>query len=251
MNFLKIKDTNKFELDSIERTIAHGDIIRSKIFLKSIYTEWYQKIKLLSNYNDKDIFLELGSGSGFIKQIMPNIITSDVFSIPGVDKIIYANSIPFNVDSINSIIMVDVLHHLSDVRAFFYEANRTLKHGGLIVMSEPWNSVWGKFIYSNFHHEPFQTQSNWEINDSRPLSAANGALPWIIFERDRLIFESEFPNFSIEKIEFHTPFRYLLSGGVSMKQIVPNFSFSLFTKVDNIFASKYFSMFAYIVIRKK
>ncbi len=250
MSFLKIKDTNKFELDSIERTIAHGNVIQNKIFLKSLYTEWYLKIKTLSNYNSSGTFLELGSGSGFIKEVMPNIITSDVFCVPGVDKIIYANSIPFEENSIDSIVMVDVLHHLNDVRSFFNEANRTLKHGGLIVMSEPWNSIWSKFIYKNFHHEPFEPRSNWEISDIRPLSAANGALPWIIFKRDRLKFESEFSNFVIEKIELHTPFRYLLSGGVSIKQMVPNFSFNFFTKVDKICASKLFSMFAYIVIRK-
>ena len=251
MSFLKIKDINKFELDSIERTIAHGNVIQNKKFLKSIYTEWYKKTKILACYDSTGKFLELGSGSGFIKEEMPNVITSDVFCIPRVDRVIFANSLPFNNNSIDSIIMVDVLHHLYDVRSFFLEADRSLKHGGRIVMSEPWNSIWSKFIYRNFHHEPFETHSNWEVNDVRPLSSANGALPWIIFERDKLIFESEFPNLSIEKIEFHTPFRYLLSGGVSIKQMVPNFSFSFFSKIDNICASKLFSMFAYIVIRKK
>lgn len=251
MNFLKLKETDNFELDSIERTIEHGKIIQNKRFLKLIYTEWYHKIKFLAKYNSTGKFIELGSGAGFIKEIMPNVITSDVLLIPGVDKVIFANSIPFKDNSLDSIILIDVLHHLNDVRSFFREANRTLKTGGLIVMSEPWNSSWGKFIYQNFHHEPFVPNSNWEIDEARPLSAANGALPWIIFERDRLIFESEFPNFSIDKIELHTPFRYLLSGGVSMKQIVPDISFSFFSKIDKLFASKLFSMFAYIVISKK
>lgn len=251
MSFLKLNDTKHFELDSIERTIAHGKVIQNKRFLKLIYTEWYNKIKLLSKYNSTGKFVELGSGAGFIKDVMPNIITSDVLCIPKVDKVIFANSIPFKDNSLDSLILIDVLHHLHNVRSFFHEANRTLKKDGLIVMSEPWNSLWSRFIYQNFHHEPFEPNGSWEIDGERPLSAANGALAWIIFERDRLKFESEFPNLSIELIKLHTPLRYLLSGGVSMKQLVPNFSFSFFTKIDEAFASKLFSMFAYIVIRKK
>jgi hypothetical protein len=38
---------------------------------------------------------------------------------------------------------------------------------------------------------------------------ANDALPWIIFARDRLKFEQEFPDWRIETIKPIMPFRYL------------------------------------------
>ena len=250
MNFLKIKEIDKFELDSVNRTISHGKIIQEKKILKLLYQDWYINLMNFANYNNNGVFLELGSGGGFIKDFMPNIITSDVFEVPGVDKVIFAENIPFNNESIDSILMIDVFHHIPNVRLFLNEANRVLKPGGTIVMSEPWNSTWGKFIYQNFHHEPFLPEAEWELKGNGPLSSANGALPWILFKRDRIKFENEYPKFKIEKIIYHTPFRYLLSGGVSFRQIIPSFTFKVLSKIEKMISSEKLSMFAFIVIRK-
>ena len=57
------------------------------------------------------------------------------------------------------------------------------------------------------------------------MSAANDALPWIIFFRDRARFELEFPELEIIRTEPHTVLLYLLSGGVSMRSLVPGFAF--------------------------
>lgn len=251
MRFLKIKSVNQFELDSQERTIAHGKIIRNKKFLKQLYLEWYTNLKNLSSFKDDGNYLEIGSGSGFFKEVIPNLITSDVMLFPGVDKIVYANNIPFADNSLDAIFMVDVFHHIPDVEIFLKEVNRVLKQKGCLIMSEPWYSPWSKFIYQNFHHEPFDIHANWKLEFDGPLSSANGALPWIVFCRDRLKFETKFPNLKIEQIIYHTPVRYLLSGGVSLKQLVPNFLFRSITHLERIAASKRFSMFANIVIVKQ
>jgi hypothetical protein len=86
-----------------------------------------------------------------------------------------------------------------------------------------------------------------------PLSGANGALPWIFFERDANVFNIRFPELKIAQISYHTPLRYLLSGGVTFKSFVPGFSFGFFTLVDRMLSgiSKSFSMFVTIVIAKK
>ena len=55
-----------------------------------------------------------------------------------------------------------------------------------------WVTRWSRWIYGRFHHEPFDPQrADWEFPLSGPLSGANGALPWIIFQRDREQFERE------------------------------------------------------------
>lgn len=119
-------------------------------------------------------------------------------------------------------------------------------------MIEPANSLWGRFIFLHFHHEPFNVKGNWQIPDSGPLSGANGSLPWIVFIRDKAIFESKFPNLEIEQITFHTPLRYLLSGGVSYPQFVPNVSFKSFRWLDRflVSVSKEISMFMTIKVKK-
>jgi len=89
-------------------------------------------------------------------------------------------------------------------------------------------------IYSRFHHEPFDPAAKeWEFPSSGPLSGANGALPWIVFQRDRVQFEREFPNWKIEQIELQMPFRYLASGGVSMRALSPERTFNLWTRIES------------------
>ena len=120
-------------------------------------------------------------------------------------------------------------------------------------MIEPANSFWGRFIYKNFHHEPFNITGDWKIAEEGPLSGANGALPWIVFERDRTKFESLFPQLNILEISYHTPLRYLISGGVSYKQLAPDFMYGFFSLLDKTSSKTFnqFSMFVTIKIRKE
>ena len=238
------------DLDSPARTILHGEIIRKKKFLKSIYVEWYNRLSLNSNYSSSGRFIEIGSGAGFIKDILPRVSTSDIIKLPTSDYTFDCTSIPFANDILDGIFLIDVFHHVPDVANFLKEVERTLKPGGILAMSEPWNSAWGRFIYKNFHHEPFDVNGDWSIPEKGPLSGANGALPWIVFERDIELFHQKFPRLKLRKIEYHTPIRYLLSGGVSYKQFVPDFLYNAVSAFDKTFASKHFNMFAYITIEK-
>ena len=79
------------------------------------------------------------------------------------------------------------------------------------------------------------------------------AMPWIIFERDRRIFEREFAEFHIQTIEPMMPFRYLLSGGVSMRQLMPAWTYSFWRYMERFFRPCMSSsaMFAKIVLVRK
>jgi SAM-dependent methyltransferase len=240
------------DLDSPERTLFHRNIIRKKLFLRKLYEEWYsifqQQMKLLPEGK----VVELGSGGGFLKDLEPKVICSDVLDLPTNDITFSALYMPFADEEISALFMIDTFHHIPDAEQFLKEAERVLKKGGAITMIEPANSIWGRFIYKNFHHEPFEPEAGWSIPASGPLSGANGALPWIVFERDKHLFKSRFPGFSIEKIRYHTPFRYLFSGGVSFKQLVPDFTYGIFSFLDNFLSSvsSQFSMFVTIKIKK-
>ncbi|MDP2654375.1 MAG: class I SAM-dependent methyltransferase [Candidatus Omnitrophota bacterium] len=167
--------------------------------------------------------MELGSGGGFIKDIIPGIVTSDMILGHGIDLNFSALRIPFRDGAVGAFVMFNVMHHIPDSRVFLSEAGRCLAPGGRIIMIEPANSLFGRFIYRNFHHEPFLPKAGWSFDSAGPLSSANGALPWIVFCRDRKTFETEYPQFRIDRIKFHTPFRYLLSGGFTLKQLLPSF----------------------------
>lgn len=239
-------------LDHNERINAHKSIIKSNPFLKRLYTEWYEVFLQESSSLPDGKLVEIGSGGGFLKEIIPSLIASDILPAPDNDLTFSALNMPFENCSVSGLFMLNVFHHLPDAAKFLNEANRVLMGNGEIIMIEPANSKWGRLIFSKFHHEPFVPEDGWTIGESGPMTGANGALPWIVFIRDRDIFKERFPELVIEEIIYHTPIRYILSGGVSFKQIVPDFSFRFFSNVDKLLVSlsKQLSMFMTIKVRK-
>jgi len=159
---------------------------------------------------------------------------------------------PFEQASVDAFFMIDVLHHIAEPRAFFAEALRCLKVGGKIVMIEPANTLWSRFIYKNFHHEAFDPRADWVLQQAGSLSQANGALPWIIFSRDRKIFEDEFPSLRVVRVETHTPFRYLLSGGLTLRQLVPSFTYPAVKAIEYVLSPlrAFLGMFQTIELQK-
>jgi len=233
----KFKYRSNFTLDDPGRTQEHRVIIQSKLFLNKLYREWYEAFILEKSHLPPGQIIEIGAGGGFLKKLIPDIISTDVLPLPSNDMTFSAIQMPFSDSSVSGIFMVDTFHHLPDARLFLSEASRVLKKNGKLIMIEPANSIWSRFIYQRFHHEPFDPAGTWQIPEDGPLSQANLCLPWIVFERDNALFRREFPALTIEYIQYHTPLRYLLSGGVSFRQFVPDGSFPLFRATDRYLAS--------------
>lgn len=245
--------TAELRIDDPVTTELRKRIIASKPFLRAIYDQWYG---LLAEHLPPvpGPVLELGSGAGYCQRFIPRLITSDVFLCSGIQIVADAQRLPFSDASLRAIVFTDVLHHLPDVRRFLGEAGRCLHPGGKILMIEPWVSRWSRFVYTRFHHEPFCPEAErWEFPASGPLSGANGALPWIVFVRDRSTIETEFPDLIIETIQPFMPFRYLLSGGVSARTLMPGFTHAIWRKFEHLL-EPYMStlaMFAFISVRKR
>ena len=237
------------DIDNPDTTALRLQIIQSKPFLKKLYEEWYQRIA--SCFPTGARVLELGSGAGFLKSLMPNLITSELFPTPSVELVIDAQSIALSDASLDGIVMTDVLHHIPDSNSFFLEAARVIRVGGHIVMIEPWNTPWSRWVYTHLHHEPFDPNAlDWRIPSYGPLSGANGALPWIIFHRDKTIFEKLYPQLRIESIVPFMPFAYLCSGGVSLRSLLPGwmYRFTRFLEQHTNELSR--AMFAMIILKR-
>ena len=210
------------DLDDPGTTALHRAIIAKKPFLKRLYADYYAFFRqAVPPPLEGKTMVELGSGGGFIKDVIPNAITSDVLPLAWVDRSFSALEMPFGAETVDAFFMFNVLHHLPDAERFFSELTRCLKPGGAVVMIEPANTCWSRFVYQRFHHERFDPAADWSLAAGGPLSAANDALPWIIFTRDRARFEQRFPQLTIKRVSPHTPLRYVLSGGVSMRQLLP------------------------------
>src|SRR5262249_39668042 len=126
---------------------------------------------------------------------------------------------------------------------------RCVRPGGVVSMIEPWVTPWSRLIYTRLHHEPFRPDATeWEFPATGPLSGANGAMPWIIFERDRAEFEREFPQWRMAAIRPHTPLCYLLSGGVSMRSLMPGWAHAPVRAVEAMLRP--LAMFAHVTLRR-
>jgi SAM-dependent methyltransferase len=240
-------------LDDPRIIYARRHIIQEKDFVRKIYQEWYSTLASCFQNPSKPI-LEIGSGAGFLAEHIPNLISSDIRRYPWLSITIDGHQLPFADDALHAIVMNNVFHHLPRINDFFSEATRCVETGGLLVMIEPWVTQWSTFIYNKLHHEVFNIQTkSWKFPSSGPLSGANSALPWIIFERDRRRFEREYPQWKIKKIKLGMPFRYLISGGVSTRTLMPGCSFSFWRRLETLLDPwmHKWAMFAFIELEKK
>ncbi|MGE0269147.1 MAG: class I SAM-dependent methyltransferase [Candidatus Omnitrophota bacterium] len=251
--WLKLPEVDTItSLDDPRTTELHSRIIKNKPFLTKIYNENYLIFKKIIQQFPNGKFIELGSGGGFIKEINPKVFTSDVLDLKGIDLCFSAEAMPFGNNSVDAFLMIDVLHHIKNPRRILTEMDRCLKVNGRIVMIEPANTIWSRFVFQNFHHEQFDPASGWNIEGDGPMSDANGALPWIIFFRDRAKFQQEYPSLKIKSYQNHTPIRYLLSGGVSMRQLVPSCTYPLVKFLEVLISplNSWVGMFCKIELQK-
>jgi SAM-dependent methyltransferase len=254
LDWLKLPETkNHHDLDSISTSLLHADIIKKKKFLRRLYVDFYRSLIEPLHLNDKNsLIIELGSGGGFLKEIYPGVVTSDIKKMPMIDRQFSATDMPFEDGSVDAFVGQNILHHINDMPTFLWEMNRCLKANGQAIFIEPANTHWGRFVYQHFHHEMFEPNAGWTFEQTGPLSGGNGALPWIVFCRDRERFIKEFPSLQITSVTAHTPFRYLLSGGVSMKQLVPNFLYGTISLLERLLGplNNGLGMFITIQIKK-
>lgn len=248
--------TSTKDLDDPSTTIWHGELIKQKRFIRDFYLSGYKLFRrqFLPNLDNK-VLVEIGAGAGFIKQVLPNAITSDVMPLPELDQVFSATQMPFEDSSVEGFFMLNVFHHIKDCEAFLSEAQRCLKVNGKIVMVEPANTVFSRYFYQHFHHENFDpTATEWQFDpEGGPLSSANGALPWIVFQRDRQVFQSKFPNLKIRICHAHSPLVYILSGGLSYKQFLPDFMYLPVRAVEWLLSPfhRWIGMFMTVIIEKE
>lgn len=222
------------DLDDPVRVDAIRRRIRSKPALERWYRECYAKFADCVERSAGDgPVLELGSGAGFLKELMPDVLTSDVLPYEGVDRVVDATQLPFGAGDLRAILMLNVFHHIGDVEAFLGEAQRCLADGGRLFMVDQHLGWISTPILKYGHDEPFDADTrDWRFESTGALSSANGALAWIVFERDRALFERRYPHLRLERYRSHSPLRYFLAGGLKSWSLLPGWAFTPASVLD-------------------
>src|SRR4051812_4272027 len=68
-------------------TDLRREIVKRKGFLRDIYQDWYRTLAA-DVLAGAGAVLELGSGAGFFRQFVPETITSEIFTCPGIDVVL-------------------------------------------------------------------------------------------------------------------------------------------------------------------
>jgi len=231
---MKIKTAKKpKDLNSPDRFTQIHFTIQQKSFLKQLYSEIYHKYLACSQRAPSGKILEIGSGAGFVKDVIPHIITSDAVAYSNIDKVMDATQMDFPDQSLSCICMFGVLHHIHDTPVFFREAQRCLVPGGRLLMIEPYLGWFSRIIYQYLHHEPCDRYAeNWKFESKGPVSDANIALPFLIFERDLMLFNKQFPLLHLERYAPHSPLRYWLAGGLKKWSLLPKWAYKYASWLD-------------------
>src|SRR6185369_16642081 len=138
-------------LDRFER---HRRAWESNAPLRALYSEWYGRVAAALPAADVGPRIELGSGPGFARGLVPGLVLTDVVAAPWHDREMDAEAIPYPDGGVGALVLFDVLHHVAAPRRFFHEAARVLRPGGRIVLCEPYISPLSYPVYKFFHEEP-------------------------------------------------------------------------------------------------
>ena len=197
-------------------------IWRKNRYCKYIYRDFYSRIL---RYASAGLTLEIGGGSGNLKEFLPNVISTDLVPSPWLDAAADAQRLPFVDKCLDNIVCVDVLHHIESPVRFLRESSRILKPGGKLLMVEPAITPISWLCYRCFHPEPVKMGAD-PLCEVTPDSArvpfdANQAIPTLLFGKYRRQLEDEFPEFKIEVIQLFSLFAYPLSGGFRNWCLIP------------------------------
>lgn len=213
------------DVDSPEFSLAHRQVLLGKPLVQSLFADFYRRCRSLDErlLTGRGARVEIGSGSGFMAEHYPDVITSDIKPLPFVQLVCSGQQMPFRDNSLRALYAINTFHHLPDPRAFFAELTRVLHPGGGAILVEPYYGPLARQLFKRLHaSEGFDEDAPaWESSDTGPFSEANQALSYVVFRRDRALFEREFPGLALVLDEPHTHLRYFLSGGVNFRQLVP------------------------------
>ncbi len=252
----RVRDVNVDDESMLE---LHAAILAEKPMLRSTFSSFYDTmIECNERYlSGNGMEIELGSGAGFLKERRPDVVTSDVRH-GAIDRTLDAQDMDVPNNSVRCIYAINVFHHLPDPNRFFSELGRVLVVGGGCILIEPHNGIASAALHRLLHKdercEPNEAEwSNHYI--AGPLSGANQALAHIVFTRDRSAFYEQYgKELTLEHQEYAlNGIRYLLSGGLNFRQLVPSFTIPIIRAIEKLMSptAKFWSLHQVTVIRKR
>lgn len=179
----KMKAKAKYNLGGLYLFFVYAvSPVMPRIYFSKMKTYW-QHICDTYATADKTV-IQIGSGNDRVNN---HVINIDIFDFPEVDIIADCTNLPFKNSSLDGVISLAVLEHVSNPEAFLLEAQRVVKPGGFIITGVP-------FI-AGFHASPndyyrwtknglkaFHNNNGFDEVETIPLAGPTAGMLWIMQE---------------------------------------------------------------------
>ncbi len=228
---LALPELSRVDVDGHSRIDVHGTVLSRKPMLRNVFAECHQLFMELDRKHfgsTEGLRIELGAGVAPVKDTYPEVLATDIVTAPGLDLIIDSQDMDLDTSSVRAFYGQNCFHHFSDPDAFFRELTRVTKPGGGAILIEPFHGPVASVLFKHlFASEIFdKNQTTWKTpQSSGPMYGANQALSYIVFKRDAFELSQKYPSLEIvEQKPLDNYVRYLLSGGLNFRSLVPSWS---------------------------
>ena len=151
----------------IEENLAYWN---RKPVLREIYRDFHRTLAAyLSEVPGETV--EVGSGIGNIKEVVPGCVRTDIFPNPWIDRREDVYDLTMARSSTSNIILFDVFHHLEFPLDALDQCHRALRDGGRLVIFDHAMSLAGLVFSSLCHHERKGFLKPYKLRGSRRVDS--------------------------------------------------------------------------------
>jgi SAM-dependent methyltransferase len=223
-----------------EMLAEHRHIWQRKSTLRRIYREEFFT-RLISSCRPDGVSVEVGAGPGFLKEMLPGLISADVVWCPWLDTVADGQSLPFKSSCLSNLLGLDILHHLERPMEFLKEAERVLVPGGRVILVEPWITLFSYLVYRYLHQEdcelstrPLEGDAIRWVNEKKAFDG-NQAIPYLLFGRGAMAATlAALPRLKALTVEPFCLFAYLLCFGFKPVGLLPEAFYPLVSLLERL-----------------